>query len=305
MFTRIVVPLDGSTIAQAALPYALTLADAACGALTLLQAVPPLHVTWDYYVPYDATFEAEALAKTGSALDALAARLRTPTRQIETYPTVGNPAEEILSYTTRMERDLIAMATHGRGGIAHWAFGSVARKVLTAATVPTLIVRPTEAPPNPEQPATIRNILVPLDGSNLAAALPLVRALAPALGAQVTLVRAVAIPSLPYAVAPNILLQPEYFEGAAVEARVAAEAYWAQISADFTALGVTTTSLMPTGNAATAILVLLEDRIYDLIVMTTHGRTGVTRWTMGSVAERLIEASHTPILFLRSAGPAT
>lgn len=306
MFTRIVVPLDGSALAQAALPYALALSDAAHGSLTLLEAVPPLHVTWDYNVPYDAAFEAGRLAGIGEALDSLAQRLRTSSRTIETHATVGEPAAEILGFTERMERDLIAMATHGHGGIAHWAFGSVARKVLTAATVPTLIVRPKGPPAHPEEPATIRNILVPLDGSDLAAAaLPLVRELAPALGARVTLVRVVTAPSLTDVIAPNMVLQPEYFGRSLAEVQAAAEAYLTQVSAGFTTLGVTTVSLMPTGNAAAAILEILGDGTYDLVVMTTHGRTGIKRWAMGSVAERIVEASHAPVLLLRSAGPST
>ena len=304
MFTRIVIPLDGSALAQAALPYALTLADIGHGSLTLLQAVPPLHVTWDYNIPYDAAIEAARLASAEGTLDTLAQRLRAAPRRIETQVTVGDPAGEILAYTERMEQDLIVMATHGYGGIAHWAFGSVARKVLTAATVPTLIVRPKQAPAHPEQPVPIRNILVPLDGSGHAeAVLPLVRDLAPALGAQVTLVRVVTTPPPAFVVVPDVALPPAYLRSALGEARERVEADLQQVSADLGTAGVTVISLMPTGQAAAELLDLLREGAYDLVAMTTHGRTGIKRWTMGSVAERLVEASHTPVLLLRSVGP--
>jgi len=213
----------------------------------------------------------------------------------------ADPAGEILAYTERMEQDLIVMATHGYGGIAHWAFGSVARKVLTAATVPTLIVRPKQAPAHPEQPAPIRNILVPLDGSRLAeAVLPLVRDLAPALGAQVTLVRVVTTLPPAFVVVPDVASSPAYLRAALGEARENVEAYLQQVSADLATAGVTVISLMPAGQAAAELLDLLRDGAYDLVAMTTHGRTGIKRWTMGSVTERLVEASHTPVLLLRS-----
>jgi nucleotide-binding universal stress UspA family protein len=306
MFTRVLVPLDGSALAQGAVPYALALADADDGLLTLFQAVPPLHVTWDYNVPYDAAIEAERLTSAEKCLGAIAQRLREAPRQIETQAAVGDPADEILAYTERMAQVLIVMATHGYGGILHWAFGSVARRVLTAATVPMLIVRPKEPPAQPGRPAPIRNILVPLDGSKRAeAVLPLVRDLAPALGAQVTLVRIVAVPPPGYVVVPNLASPPAPTRTATGEAWMSVEAYLQQVSADLASAGVTVTSLMPAGQAAAELLDLLRDGGYDLVAMTTHGRTGIKRWRMGSVAERLVEALHTPVLLLRSPGTPT
>ena len=79
---------------------------------------------------------------------------RDPSRQVETHVLAGHTA----------------LSTNGHGGIAHWAFGSVAREVLTAATAATLIVRPRHPPEEPERASPIRTILVPLDGSERAAA---------------------------------------------------------------------------------------------------------------------------------------
>ncbi len=296
MFTRIIVPLDGSDLAFAAIPYALTLAQAAHGSVTLLRAVPRRQ---------DPVREEEELAQTEQALNALAGRLRAPGRQIEVDAIVGDPAAAIVRYAERIPEGLIAMTTHGHGGIAHWAFGSVARKVLTTATGPTLIVRPKEAPAHPERSATIRAMLVPLDGSERAeAALPLVKELTVALDARVTLARVVAIPPPAIAVVPNVAPPPAYLEQPIGEAWEPVDTYLQAVREEVAAVGVTAATAMPVGEAAEALLDLLRAEAYHLIIMTTHGRTGITRWTMGSVAERLVEGSHIPILLLRSADVA-
>ena len=170
MFFRILVPLDGSKLAQSALPYALALASAVDAPITLLSVVPPMQMLTDYYVPYNAATEAVQLADAGDALDALAQSLRTHGVRVTTAVAVGDAADQILRYADENAMDAIVMASHGRGGAFHWAFGSVARKVITGATVPTLVVRAKDAPEHPETPARVGRILVPLDGSELAEA---------------------------------------------------------------------------------------------------------------------------------------
>lgn len=192
------------------------------------------------------------------------------------------------------------------GVVLHWAFGSVARKVLTSATVPTLVVRPRAVSERPEQPATIRNILVPLDGSDLAReALTLVKTFAKSLGAAVTLVRIVPIPSGMYIASPYtpMMTQPYFDETIAVQ-REAAVAELDVIAGDLRAAGIAATSVVQAGSPANQLLDLLADGRYDLVVMSSHGRTGVKRWVLGSVAERLVEASHTPVLIVRAAAPS-
>src|SRR4051794_24215266 len=139
MFNRILVPLDGSPLAESALPYALSLAAASDASLTLLTVVQPMQLISDYNIPYNASFEATELAAAGAALDMTADCLRHAGARVMTGVTVGSAADQILRYTEENGIDCIVMATHGRGGAFHWAFGSVARKVITAATVPTLV----------------------------------------------------------------------------------------------------------------------------------------------------------------------
>jgi nucleotide-binding universal stress UspA family protein len=305
MFAKIVVPLDGSPLGQSALPYALAIADAARARVTLLAVNPPSDAMLDGGLRYDAAAEAAALASAGTALETLAGSVQGPHRQVDTHVTVGDPAAEILRHVERTGSDLVAMATHGRGGVLHWAFGSVARKVLTAATVPLLIVRPDAEPEHPERPAAIGSILVPLDGSERAEQiLPLVEALAPALGASVTLARVLHTPGAgdPFTYTP-VMTQASFDKGVR-EWREATRRYLDRVQDRLTRAGIPVATLLREGPAAVTLLDLLAAGGYDLVAMTTHGRTGVKRWVLGSVAERLVEASHTPILLLRSEGHA-
>lgn len=302
MFTHILVPLDGSPLAKGALPYALALASAVDAPLTLISVVPPMQMFPDYYVPYDAATEAAQLAAAGDALDTLARSLRVHGPRVKTAVAVGDAADQICRYAEENAVDAIVMATHGRGGAFHWAFGSVARKVLTAATVPTLVVRAKEAPMHSEVAATIGSILVPLDGSELAeAVIPLVRDLARSWGASVTLARVVPMPSGIEFGSPYVpMVTATTFDDAMAENREAAKTYLRSVADRLRSAGIAVETVTQDGDPASRMLSLMDAQRFDLVVAATHGRTGITRWVMGSVAERLIEASHTPVLLARS-----
>lgn len=306
MFTRILVPLDGSPLAQSALPYALALASAEDAPVTLLSVVPPTQMLPDYYIPYSAAMEAAQLAAAGDALDTLARSLRAHGPRVTTAVAVGDAADQILRYAEENDVDAIVMASHGRGGAFHWAFGSVARRILTGATVPTLVVRAKDAPEHAETPASLRSILVPLDGSELAeAVLPLVTDLARSIGASVTLARVVPFLGGIYMASPYApLVVPDTFDQAMEDARTTARAYLDAAAERLRRAGITVETVERDGDPASRLLSLMDEEHYDLVVAATHGRTGITRWVMGSVAEHLIEASHTPVLLVRSVVPA-
>lgn len=305
MFAKILIPLDGSPLGQSALPYALAIADAARARVTLLAVIPPSRAMLDAGLRYDAATEATALAGAGAALETLAGSVRGPNRQVDTHVAVGDPAEEILRHVEQTGSDLVAMATHGWGGLLHWAFGSVARKVLTAATVPTLIVRPGSEPEHPERPAAIRSILVPLDSSERAEqVLPLVEALAPALGASVTLARVLHPPGAGDLFTYTPVMTQAYFDKSVREWRDATRRYLDHVHDRMATAGIPAATLLREGHAAAILIDLLKEGTYDLVAMTSHGRTGIKRWALGSVAERLIEGSPTPVLLMRSTDPA-
>ena len=149
MFKHILVPLDGSFLAEAALPPALALAAKFGGEITLLRVTSMSTI---YYAdPYGGGAELlvemrqQARAETAEYLKARKGELRQQGYIVHTQALEGeSPADAILDVAESQHVDTIVMSTHGRGGLARWVYGSVADKVLRHADVPILLVRAKE-----------------------------------------------------------------------------------------------------------------------------------------------------------------
>jgi nucleotide-binding universal stress UspA family protein len=143
MYSRIMLTLDRSPLAEQALPHAVALAQAFRAHLDVLAVVPlgapdasgkyALHADWD----------AEA-AESREYLAGVVSRLKDEGLQVTSEVARGNVAEEILRHAADSEADLLVMSTHGRSGLGRWVYGSIADRVLRHAPVPVLLVRATE-----------------------------------------------------------------------------------------------------------------------------------------------------------------
>jgi len=150
MYERLLVPLDGSTVGEAALPYVESLASKLAPAnrveITLIQVISDL--TFDFLTEQDAAQlphpqnELEQIKSLSQAyLEKIADRLRSKGLEVKTMVTEGHAAEEILKASQQFNVDLIAMSTHGRSGLGRWAMGSITDKVLHESAIPVLTVR--------------------------------------------------------------------------------------------------------------------------------------------------------------------
>ena len=291
MFQRIVVPLDRTECATAVLPTACALATRTGGTLALL------HVIDRHFPGTDLAHQERRKARRW---------LRDLARESEHSdrpPTIiavrdGSPAEEILTYADEIEADLICMATHGRAGLERMIVGSVAEQVLHRARLPLLLVRPGATVPDI---AAHTPIVVPLDGSPRAeAALPHAVRLAKTFGAPLTLVRVwnTALPFIPgpYAVTMNQQLLDEWKEAT----EDGAADYLASVAGRLTNEILVRTVCLH-GDAAEQLMAYLRRERPSLVVMGTHGRGGVPRWVMGSVAIALVHAAVTPVLLIGDA----
>ncbi|MBV8399182.1 MAG: universal stress protein [Acetobacteraceae bacterium] len=288
MFERILVPLDGSALAEKALPIAEALARTAGGRLILVQA---LHV-W-------ASTPHEALERELEARPLAEADLRAVARQFElaglvasTYLALGEPAAVIEKEAEDQDVGLIVMSTRGRGGLARWALGSIAERVLHVSGRPVLLV-PAETSAN--WPAPSPTIVVPLDGSHLAEeALEPAVTLAQAIGGRL---------SLAYVVEPPPLMAyqlPAMYGSLDRESWVReSNAYVAGVAKHLSATfpEVEAQSLM--GYAAPTIVEHAQARHAAAIVMASHGRTGLARMVVGSVAMGTIQRASMPVLVVR------
>jgi nucleotide-binding universal stress UspA family protein len=298
---EILVPLDGSEQAERILDHAGPLASATGGTLVLLGVVPPpptnTSMVWAAPGMPPIAWEEERKA----ALDAVATYLRgvahTQTgagRKVQIHVAEGDPAAEIVAYATAHPISLIAMATHGRSGIGRWIFGSVAQAVLHVAPVPLLLVRGT-APVRRARP--YRTILVPMDGSAFAEqALDEAYALAVVNGASLVLMAAVLD-----SVDPTGLDIPIWVQQARESNAVEMETYLRQQAKRLQTAGLTVETQIIAGEPAEAILRAGDLTNADLIVMATHGRTGLQQLRMGSVALKVVQGSNRPVILVRAA----
>lgn len=316
MFQRILVPLDGSTRAESAIPVAARLAQASGGSVILLYvAVPPVSSgKFSALEAYPKVGTDEELTQATEYLKTLAQTSTLGGITTEIQALVGAVAPEILSATQSLRADLIVMCSHGDTGFKRWALGSVAHKLVPHSPVPVLVLRdggPVLATAT-EHPV---RALVPLDGSPLSEsalepAAQLVAALAPSTQRALQLLRVVDIPSsygkfrsiadsyFDAEMRTEVKLQDEQYLDAV--AKRFAESELAQYN-----LAVTTRVAIDP-DVAEAIVQTAEQAEgaggfgSDVIVMATHGRGGLQRWILGSVAERVLHSTKLPLLIVHA-----
>jgi nucleotide-binding universal stress UspA family protein len=192
------------------------------------------------------------------------------------------------------------MTTHGRSGINRWLLGSVADKVLHAAANPLLLVRAKEKAEKVDV-APLKQVLVPLDGSALAeTVIPHVAELARQLGLEIVLLRIFGVPTPVFAEDYG-----PYVEELWTALEEDTGKYLNDKAAQLRAQGLTkVTTIATAGFAAEKIIDLARERADSLVAMCTHGRSGVNRWVMGSVTDRVVRHSGDPVLVVRAPSSA-
>jgi nucleotide-binding universal stress UspA family protein len=300
--TRILVPLDGSPLAEQAIPYAAALTGPD-GTLLFLQVTPDTEPVYGFLGNQEATRDEVNATFVEAARRELAAaqeRWREIAPAVETTVTTGDPAEEILRVAAARDCGMIVMASHGRGALGRWTYGSVADRVSRTSPVPVMIVRPQDASPEIALPV-IRRLLVPLDGSALAKeALPTAGKIAARLQIPVFLLRVI---NPAAALSPYPSMAPTYpvevFQHLEEEMRTDAQESLDAAAKSLNAQGVEVSNGVVTGSAAHSIEDVTEQG--DIIIMTSHGRSGIRRWLLGSVAEQLVRHASVPVVIVRAA----
>jgi nucleotide-binding universal stress UspA family protein len=300
---RILVPLDGSFFSEQALRHAQAIGGSETE-LILLSVVPPAEEIRGLLGNVLVTAqEVRHAYEEGTRKDLERAQKAwlgdRPHVRLEVAE--GDPSEEILRATERDGVDLIVMATHGRGALGRWAIGSVADRVARTSPVPVMLIRPVEEIPTAPGPATIERLIVPLDGSETAMrALPFAAVLALHLRIPVLVVTVADLPPdlsgpLIYAAAYSEEVYNELVETSQNRAREVLAAG----AATLRAAGVTVSEQILEGPVAAAIAGAAGR--HDVIVMTSHGRSGFKRWVLGSVTSKLIHQRDIPVVLVPSA----
>ena len=284
MFQTILVPLDGSALAERAIAYAEILARSASGRIVFVRAVP----YGPGFRPEGATSEDHAQGHVGEAESYLADVIALATAaDVKTEHIVqqGDPAKVIFQAIDDVDADMVVMSTHGRGAIGRALCGSVADAVLRGAPVPVLLV-PQVADATWWDRAPIR-LLVPLDGSEFAEqALPFATELTRTLNGSMVLVRAAG-----YEV--DLALA-----GAFGDKREAANTYLKAVAARLKAVDVEATVEVQEALPIRAILQVADKYQAQGVVMATHGRVGAARLLLGSTTDATVHASRLAVLVI-------
>lgn len=302
--TVVLAPIDGSARALSAVPWAAKLAGPD-GTVVLLRVVPSQPA---YAESLFALVGAEdnipgiqdAWARTAKAdMDEAAEQIAGSGVTVEQMVAEGEPDEEIVAASSRRGAEMIAMASHGRGAIGRAIFGSVADRVARSATVPVLILRTPDE--DADNSAVVSRIVVPLDGSEIAErALPVAIDLAKQFATPVHVVRAVdAATTLPMApgvfgAAPSISAEvtDQIWQEAETQARTTVTDAVSHLKGE----GIDASGAILNGSPFFAISEATQPG--DLLVLTSHGRSGVRRWLLGSVAEKLVREADAPVLLV-------
>jgi nucleotide-binding universal stress UspA family protein len=281
---RILVPLDGSRLSEAIIPLAEALARDYEAALLLVRALPTLN---------SPEAEARAQEEAKGYLAGMAAALESRGLRAEWKVWYDAP-DRALAEAARFDGvELVTMTTHGRGGFSRLLFGSVAESLVRMAPVPVLLVRGELV----WSPGGLSRIVVPLDGSELSEAiLPVVERLAGPFDFAIELVRAIE-PLPTFAAAELSTGQNE----AIIEMGEAdVRAYLAKVAAPLESKGLRVNRSTRRGRAVDVILAHAGATGAGLIAMSTHGRTGIGRLFLGSVAERVLRAASVPVLLWKA-----
>ena len=296
MFNRILVPLDGSSFGEHALPWAQSIARRAEARIELVHVYQPAGLPETAWA--DQAYE-QGKQKAQAYLECVVERLKPSTRfGVEATLLEGHVAERLLKQVNETGADLIVLTTHGRGSLSRYWLGSVADELIRRATVPLLMVRPQEEAADLTDELAVRRILIPLDGSPFAEQiLEPAMALGTLMQTEYRLLRVVA---------PTVASGPDPWFSPPLhvpdqDVQSQAQTYLERISermqeGNSRTVGAHVKSALHSGPA---ILEDVQGHDVNLIALSTHGRSGITRWVMGSVADKVVRGAAVPVLAYR------
>jgi nucleotide-binding universal stress UspA family protein len=308
MYRRMLVPLDGSELAEVVFTYAKELAARLDIDIILLQVAGPV---LGQFGPMRRAYidrAAEIVRRQAREVqEKVGVQPEAKPIEVQGELVEGYPAEVILRYSEENKVDLVLMATHGYSGRKRWAIGSVASKVLSASKIPVWLVRAGIPEETPYDKWPSQTLLVLLDGSELAeSVLPHVEVLAKQRGTEpvdVVLLRVSETPTMPSYYGPELsgvsLNWGEYLQREEARRKKVANEYLAQVEKRLKDSNISVQSKVLEGKAADEIIGYASKNPFSIIVMATHGRSGLSRLVYGSVAASLLQGVSNPIFLVK------
>jgi nucleotide-binding universal stress UspA family protein len=296
MFNRILLPMDRSSVAECVLPHAVAVARAFESEVMLVNVIDsPQPANWRRAV--DPLNWGIRKAEAEAYLADLAVQLQKAKLSAEKQILEGDAAERIIEFSRKTDAPLIIISSHGQSGISGWNVSSVVLKVILRARTSIMIVRAYQPTPTAMTSLGYRRILVPIDGSLRAeCVLPVARTLARFHEAQILLTHVVKRPELPRRTPPSredVELAERLVERNRKEAIQYLNDLRSQFSVELQA------RVLVSDHIAATLHELVEQEKIDLVVLSAHGHSGLTRWPYGSVVMSFITFGTTPLLIVQ------
>lgn len=301
MYKKILAPLDGSELAQLALPFAEKIAGHFGSYIMVLYVGQSPE---DSRNPEHQLYLEKIARDLKAGMKRYTDKLKRKRIKVKSEILTGDAASEIINYANNKETDLIIMSTHGRSGIKRWALGSVADRVLRGTDKPLILVRARTVSPEISCERVLRRIVLTLDGSkDSEAVIPYVEELALGINAEVVLLHVIE-PSYSFHAIGGFKYQG-YSEKKKKSMKAFYNNYLRGIATKFANRGIDTRHRVLFGDVTEAIVDFADKTCADLVAMTTHGRSGVKRWALGSTADRILQIGNTSLFLVRTPGART
>jgi nucleotide-binding universal stress UspA family protein len=295
MFEHILVPLDGSALAEKVLPHAVTLARSFDARVTLLRALERDGTAENGSLVDPLSWEVRK-SEVEAYLEEVGDRLAETDLEIDRILLEGSAAERIIAFAQSENVDLIVISSHGQSGLSEWNISSVVQKVILGAYIPALVVRAYRPGPDGLTEMSYRRVLVPLDGSRRAeSVLSLAASLAGSRSSTLLLAQVVEEPEAPRRIAMTDEEQ-ELIDRLTKLNRQRAREYLETVASR---LSVHTETYVLDGNTPVALHGLVETQDVNLVVLNAHGYSGEAVWPYGSVALNFIAYGTTPLLIMQ------
>lgn len=308
MYSRMLVPLDGSELAEMVCTYAKELAGRLDIDVVLLhvsspgsQSVVPMERAYIEHVAEIVQGQIKDVQKKTEPQG------KSKPVKVTGELVVGYEAEEILSYAEKNSIDLILLGSHGRSGIKRWTIGSVAGKVMGATKIPVWLIKPRTPEETPYDKWPRRTLIVPLDGSELAeSVLPHAEALVKQRGTEpmdIVLLRVSEPMTIPTYYSPDMsgvsLDWGNFIQQDTIKRKQAAKDYLAAIEKQLKEKSITVKSAVIEGKTNDEIVDYANKQPFSMIIMATHGRSGLSRLVYGSAAANILNGVSRPMFIIK------
>ncbi len=293
MYERILVPLDGSKVAELALPYAEELAGVFNSEVVLIGICEPEESQYSHMCQLYIEKMAEVVRNRIKKV--------SPRVTVSSVALHGRTAEGIIDYAEKNDVSLVIMVSHGRSGIMPWALGSVANKVLQRIGMPILLIRAKAPHLEAGAQGLFNRILVPLDGSDAGeAALPHIRQLSEKLGSEVILLQVVAAGQHVHTIGglDYVRFTEQQIESMKAEAKEYLEKVKQRLAGTKGVIKLE----VKVGDATHEIIKFADEVKIGLVTVSSHGRSGIRQWISGSVTHKILHAGNTPVLLVKALG---